>query len=181
MTSRQEEVSEDRSYAPPPEGVWFDVLRKSGLVRPIENRLVRYTGVSMVTWATRVNRGLEYIPTLLLTTIGRRSGDLHDTALGYYVNEGRVVIIGSVGGAAEHPDWYLNLCDHPLVWLTIQRKRYPCDTYTAAGAERDLLWAYVKARIPEYAAYERRATRNQREMPVVVCQPRRAIPGLSPW
>jgi hypothetical protein len=88
---------------PPPEGAWFDVLTKSGLVKPIEHRLVRHTGASMVTWATRVNRGLEYIPTLLLTTVGRRSGHLHDVALGYYVDDGNVVLIGSVGGAAENP------------------------------------------------------------------------------
>jgi deazaflavin-dependent oxidoreductase (nitroreductase family) len=166
---------------PPPEGAWFDVLTKSGLVKPIEHCLVRHTGASMVTWATRVNRGLEYIPTLLLTTVGRRSGHLHDVALGYYVDDGDVVLIGSVGGAAENPDWYRNLCDHPLVWLTINRRRYPCDAYTAAGDERQRLWSHVRSRIPEYEAYERRATVHKREIPVVVCRPRKAIPGLRPW
>lgn len=165
----------------PPEGAWFDVLGKAGLVRPIEHTLVRHTGISMVTWATRVRRQLEYIPTLLLTTVGRRSGDLHDTALGYYVHDGRVLIIGSVGGGPAHPDWYLNLRQHPLVWLTINRRRSPCDTYTATGRQRDELWSYVKTRIPEYEAYERRAARNEREIPVVVCTPRREIPGLRPW
>jgi deazaflavin-dependent oxidoreductase (nitroreductase family) len=157
------------------------VLGKAGLVQPIEHALVRHTGLSMVTWATRVNRGLEYIPTLLLTTVGRRSGALHEVALGYYVHDGRVVLVGSVGGAAEHPDWYHNLCEHPLVWLTVNRRRHACDTHTATGTERAEIWSIITARVPEYAAYERRAEGHDREMPVVVCTPRAAIPGLRPW
>jgi deazaflavin-dependent oxidoreductase (nitroreductase family) len=166
---------------PPAEGAWFDVLGKAGLTPPLERALVRYTGVSLVTWATRVNRGLEYIPTLLLTTVGRQSGELRDKALGYYVDGGRVVIVGSVGGAARHPDWYRNLVDHPLVWLTINRRCHPCDTHTATGEERERIWATIKARIPEYEVYERRSSGHGREMPVVVCTPRRPIPGLRPW
>jgi deazaflavin-dependent oxidoreductase (nitroreductase family) len=166
---------------PPPEGAWFDALRKSGLTTPIEHALVRYTGFSMVTWATRVNRNLEYVPTLLLTTVGRHSGELRDTALGYYVHEGRVVIIGSVGGGARHPDWYRNLQAHPLVWLTINRRCHACDAYTATGTERETIWSYVRERVPEYEAYERRADRHGREMPVVVCTPRHPIAGLRPW
>lgn len=156
-------------------------MGKAGLTTPVENALVRYTGLSLVTWATRVNRGLEYIPTLLLTTVGRTTGDLRDKALGYYVHEGQVIIVGSVGGGAKHPDWYLNLQAHPLVWLTINRRRHACDTHTATGAERDQIWSYIKGRIPEYEVYEQRASGHAREMPVVVCAPRAPIPGLRPW
>jgi deazaflavin-dependent oxidoreductase (nitroreductase family) len=159
----------------------FDVLTKANLVAPIERALVRHVGVSLVTWATRVNRGLEYIPPLLLTTVGRTSGVLRDVALGYYVNGADVVVVGSLGGAARHPDWYLNLQAHPLAWLTIQRRRHACDTRTATGSERDQIWSGIKARVPEYEAYERRATAHGRDIPVVVCTPREPISGLRAW
>jgi deazaflavin-dependent oxidoreductase (nitroreductase family) len=164
---------------PPPEGVWFDVLRNSGLLTPIEHALVRYTGASLVTWRTRCGRGLAYIPTLLLTTVGRRSGALHEVALGYYVHEGRILLCGSLGGAARHPHWYLNLVAHPLAWVTVDRKRVAVDTRTATGDERVELWDFIKTRVPEYAAYERRAA-GQREMPVVVATPRSPV-SLRPW
>lgn len=179
MTDDEQRATERRW--PPPEGAWFDVLSKSGLTQPLERALVRHTGVSLVTWATRVNRGLEYIPTLLLTTVGCRSGALHETALGYYVWQDDVVLVGSLGGAARHPAWYLNLQAHPLAWLTINRRQHACDTRTATGEERAEIWSYIKARIPEYAAYERRAERHGREMPVVRCTPRTPITGLRPW
>jgi deazaflavin-dependent oxidoreductase (nitroreductase family) len=166
---------------PPPEGVWYDVLQKSGLVQPVEHALVRHTGISLVTWATRVNRGLPYIPTLLLTTVGRRSGELRDVALGYYVHERRVILVASLGGAARHPSWYLNLEANPLVWLTINRRRQAFDTDTARGAEREAIWSYVKGRVPGYEAYERRAAGHGRELPVVVCTPRTPMPELQPW
>ena len=162
-------------------GAWFDVLQKSGLADPLERALVRHTGVSMVTIATRVGRGLEYIPTLLLTTVGRTSGALRECALGYYVWEDEVVLVGSVGGSARHPDWYLNLCAHPLVWLTINRKQVACDSKTATGDARDEIWQFIRNRIPEYAVYERRASRAGREIPIVVCTPRRPLTGLKAW
>jgi deazaflavin-dependent oxidoreductase (nitroreductase family) len=170
-----------RRRYPPAEGAFYDVLQKAGIARPLELALVRWTGASLVTWVTRVRRGLEYIPTLLLTTVGRRSGELRSVALGYYVHNDRVIIIGSVGGGASHPAWYQNLQAHPLVWLTINRHEYACDTHTAAGEERSEIWSYVKGRIPEYETYERRATGSGREIPVVVCTPRIPIPGLRPW
>jgi deazaflavin-dependent oxidoreductase (nitroreductase family) len=157
------------------------VLAKADLARPIEHALVRHLGVSMVTWVTRVGRGLEYIPTLLLTTVGRMSGELHNTALGYYVVDDRIVLIASVGGGASDPDWYRNLQTHPLVWVTINRTRAACDATTAHGEERDAIWSYVKGRIPEYEVYERRAGEHGRELPIVICTPRRPIRGLRPW
>jgi deazaflavin-dependent oxidoreductase (nitroreductase family) len=157
------------------------VLSKAGLTTPIDRFLVRHVGVSLVTWATRVNRGLEYIPTLLLTTVGRRSGQLRDVALGYYVHDGRVVVIASSGGSAEHPSWYLNLQENPLVWVTINRRRHACDARTASGHERDAVWSYVKGRVPEYATYETRAGAHGRELPVVICTPRAPVPGLRAW
>jgi hypothetical protein len=66
-----------------PTAIWFQALHAAGLVKPIEVTVLRHTGISMVTWATRAQGGLPYIPTLILTTVGRRSGRLHHTPPGF--------------------------------------------------------------------------------------------------
>ena len=101
-----------------------------------EKELARHLGISSRHLVNLRRRGLPYIPTLLLTTVGRRSGTLRDVALGYYVYEGNAILVASLGGAAHHPVWYLNLLDHPLAWITVNRKQVPVETRTAVGEER---------------------------------------------
>jgi F420H(2)-dependent quinone reductase len=159
---------------PPPQGVWYDILSKSNLLVPLENTILWHTGASLMTYFSRVKVGFAYIPTLLLLTVGRQSGELRRAALGYYVRDGNIIICGSLGGAAQHPDWYVNLQDHPLAWVRVNRETVAVDTRTATGAERKELWEWIKSMIPEYEAYERRAA-GTREIPVVVCTPRRPV------
>jgi hypothetical protein len=49
------------------------------------------------------------VPTLLLTTKGRRSGQARRTPLIYGERDGSYVIVASLGGAPKHPLWYENL------------------------------------------------------------------------
>ena len=66
--------------------------------------------------------GHEWQPgvyTLLLTTTGRRSGTARTTPLIYGEHDGAYVIVASKGGADDHPDWYLNLVDHPEVQVQV--------------------------------------------------------------
>jgi len=55
------------------------------------------------------------VPCLLLTTIGRRSGEKHTSPLFYTTAGDAYVIIGSKGGADTQPGWYLNLRANPIV------------------------------------------------------------------
>jgi deazaflavin-dependent oxidoreductase (nitroreductase family) len=58
---------------------------------------------------------VERRPPLLLTTRGRRSGQLRRTALIYGRDGERYLVVASKGGAATHPLWYLNLFARPAV------------------------------------------------------------------
>src|SRR5438105_4414464 len=54
--------------------------------------------------------------TLLLTTVGRKSGKEHTTPLIYTLDDhGNPIVVASKGGTPEHPDWYLNLVANPHV------------------------------------------------------------------
>lgn len=55
------------------------------------------------------------VPTLLLTTRGRRTGKLRRTALIYGRDGDAYVVVASRGGARHHPQWYLNLAPDPEV------------------------------------------------------------------
>src|SRR5262245_25481565 len=48
------------------------------------------------------------LPCLLLTTIGRRSGEKRTSPLIYGTARDAYIVIGSKGGADTQPKWYLN-------------------------------------------------------------------------
>ncbi len=107
-------------------------------------------------------------PTLLLTTRGRRSGTLRRTALIYGEDgEGRYVLVASKGGAPEHPSWYLNLVEHPEVWLQVGAERFAARARAATAEERPRLWRLMASIWPPYDDYRRK---TEREIPVVIAE-----------
>src|SRR5262245_15805446 len=65
------------------------------------------------------------VPCLLLTTRGRRSGEKRTSSLIYGTAGAAYVVIGSKGGAATQPKWYLNLRANPAVEVQVARERFP--------------------------------------------------------
>lgn len=104
-------------------------------------------------------------PTLLLTTLGRRSGTRRRTPLIYGRAGDSYVIVGSNGGSGSHPAWYLNLTAEPAVTVQVLADVFEATARTAGGAERDELWAMMVGVFPTYAQYRRGTAR---EIPVVV-------------
>ena len=106
-------------------------------------------------------------PALLLTTIGRRSGQPIITPLIYGEAGGAYVVIASKGGAPTHPHWYLNLDANPEVDVQIRTERFKARARTAAGAERAELWDLMLTIYPTYTELQ---GRTAREIPVVVLE-----------
>ena len=105
---------------------------------------------------------------LLLTTRGRRSGKLRRTALIYGRHDDAYVVVGSNGGSAKHPLWYLNLLANPVVDLQVGANTFAAQARTADGAERQELWSMMTKVFPPYAGFQKR---TKREIPVVVIEP----------
>ncbi len=107
---------------------------------------------------------------LLLTTIGRRSGEKRTTPLIHRVDDGRWVIIASKGGAPDDPDWYKNILADPE-GVTIQDRGevVPVRARTASGEERERLWSLMTESWPAYDDYQRKTSR---QIPVVVLERR---------
>ncbi|MGI8513959.1 MAG: nitroreductase family deazaflavin-dependent oxidoreductase [Acidimicrobiia bacterium] len=116
------------------------------------------------------------VPTLLLTTRGRKTGNLRRTALIYGRNGASYVVVGSVGGAAHHPNWYLNLTADSNVEVQVGSEVMPGLARTADESERQRLWPQMAEIWPDYANYQKK---TDREIPIVIIDPSSSGPTDS--
>jgi deazaflavin-dependent oxidoreductase (nitroreductase family) len=136
----------------------------------IQNHLARYIatdGADGYLWDASLGGGTGMIPTLLLTTVGRKSGRELTMPLIFGQSGKDYVVIASKGGAPAHPAWYLNLEADPTVRVQVKADKFMARARTAAGAERAGLWSKMVA---IYAPYEVYQTKTERQIPVVVLE-----------
>ena len=113
-------------------------------------------------------RGAEI---LLLSTLGRSSGDQHTTPLIHRVDGERWVIVASKGGAPDDPGWFKNLTAEPNASIQVLDEEIPVRASVAEGAERERLWSLMTEVWPAYDEYQQR---TNREIPVVILERRPA-------
>ncbi len=116
---------------------------------PITTRIDRYlyprTGGRLTsTWPAN-------IPTLLLTTTGRRSGQPRVFPLFYQRDGRRVYLVTSIRG-----DWYRNLLANPVASVQLGRRTYQGRGQLLAEEERRAMWPRFAAMWPAYDDYQRR-------------------------
>ncbi len=109
------------------------------------------------------------LPIIVLTTRGRESGKVRKTPLMRVEHAGEYALIGSVGGAPQHPSWYRNLKASPSA--TLQDGPQPFDVFVREldGDERSVWWDRAGAAYPPYAEYQ---ARTDRVIPVLLAQRR---------
>ena len=107
------------------------------------------------------------VPSLLLTTVGRRSGRRTTMPLFYGTTTNGYVVIGSKGGSDTHPAWHLNLLADPNAEVQVGAGRHAVRARLAEGRERADLWKQMVAVYPPYTRYQ---AATQREIPVVVLE-----------
>ncbi|MFC7550199.1 nitroreductase family deazaflavin-dependent oxidoreductase [Plantactinospora sp. GCM10030261] len=100
---------------------------------------------------------LGLIPSLILTTTGRRSGKPRSNPLLYVPDGDAYIVVGSNWGQAHQPAWALNLLADPAATVTAKGVVVPVRARVATGAERDRLWRKLVAEWPPYETYVRRA------------------------
>lgn len=111
------------------------------------------------------------IPTLLLTTRGRKSGKLRRTALIYGEADGNYLIVASNGGADHHPLWYLNLAANPAVEIQVGAEKLHGRARTANAEEKPRLWQIMSKIFPTYDSYQQKAGKVGRDIPLVIVEP----------
>jgi deazaflavin-dependent oxidoreductase (nitroreductase family) len=108
------------------------------------------------------------VPTLLLTTTGRRTGQPRTSALIFGRDGDDYLVVASLGGAPRHPKWYLNLTANPTAEIQVRGDRIAVTARTASDAEKPRLWRIMTGLWPNYDVYQ---TRTDRVIPVVVLTP----------
>ncbi len=107
------------------------------------------------------------VPTLLLTTVGRKSGIKRRTALIYVEHDGDYLIVASNGGA-ETPQWCRNLEVDPAVEIQLMDRVFPATAQVLDAGARAAAWPLVTKVWPAYDSYQAKATR---EIPVIALRP----------
>ncbi len=113
-----------------------------------------------------------WIPSLLLHTVGAKTGQPRTAALTYARDGDNYLIVASKGGDPRAPGWYHNLRAHPDVEINVGRKRFGVTARSVlpGDAEYDRLWQTVnKNNGNRYTAYQKKTSRP---IPVVVLAPR---------
>lgn len=104
--------------------------------------------------------------------VGRRSGQPRSTLLTAPICEDdRIVLVASKGGHPQHPDWYRNLVAHPDAEVVVDGERRPVRARTATTEEKQQLWPQI---VKAYRGYESYQRSTDRDIPVVILEPRSA-------
>lgn len=119
-------------------------------------------------WDSTSAGGPGKLPTLLLTTVGRKSSKESVMPLLYGKVDGSYAIIASKGGAPKHPGWYHNLKAQATVTVQIASDVFEARTRMAEGTEREAIWAQMSEMYPPFNDYQAKA---DRKIPVIVLEP----------
>lgn len=106
------------------------------------------------------------VPLVLLTTVGSKTGRERTSVLGGFEEpDGSWLVVGSKGGSATHPSWFINLAKKPdQVWLEVGRRKFKVRPELLDGDEYEAAYARVVNDSRQYAGY-RKVT--DRRIPIV--------------
>lgn len=148
----------------------MDVMRLADRSWPVLQRMT--AGHTLVYRATggRIGHRLPGLPQmLLLDHVGAKSGTRRTIPL-LYLEDGRdVVIVASTGGHPRNPGWYHNLLANADTTVQIGRERRAVRARVADAGERARLWPKAVALYGSYRDYQER---TEREIPLVILEPR---------
>jgi deazaflavin-dependent oxidoreductase (nitroreductase family) len=110
------------------------------------------------------------MPVVIVTMRGKKSGTVRKIALMRVEHDGEYALVGSKGGAPEHPVWYHNLKAHPdEVLVQDGPEPFEARVREVTGDERAAWWERAVAAFPPYAEYQQK---TDRQIPVFVASPK---------
>src|SRR5690242_2857403 len=102
------------------------------------------------------------MPSLVLTTIGHKSGEPRAVPLATVPDGDTFLVVGSNFGRPQHPAWTNNLLQHPEASVDYGRRTFPVVGTMLTDEEKADVWPRLTARWPSYDRYEARSHRNIR-------------------
>ena len=111
---------------------------------------------------------------LVLTTRGRRSGQLRTVVIQVFPDGNDLIVVAANSGMPRPPAWYLNLRDHPTARVEFDGRTMAVRAEELSAAEATSAWPRVLSTAPDYARYRRRTDREIALLRLVV------LPDVAP-
>jgi deazaflavin-dependent oxidoreductase (nitroreductase family) len=111
---------------------------------------------------------IDGLDIMLLTTIGKKSGEERVVPLPFFRDGKRYVLIASFGGNDKNPAWLSNLSANPDVRIQVGPRRMKARAQVAESTERERIWSEITRAYPRYLAYQ---GKTERKIPIVVLEP----------
>jgi len=118
-----------------------------------------------VSWVSqgRVQLSALLVPSLMLRTVGAKSGEPREVPLMYTPDgRGRAIVAGTNFAGSRHPAWTANLLAHPRAEITVRGRTLAVRATLIPESERDAAWATIEHQWPGYRNYERESGRTVR-------------------
>jgi F420H(2)-dependent quinone reductase len=110
-----------------------------------------------------------FAPSLLLDHVGAKSGQKRTSPLVYGEDGENLILVASKGGYPKNPAWFHNLMANPDTTAQVGSHRRAVHARVASAKERERLWPLM---VGVYGGYEDYRRRTEREIPLVVLEPR---------
>ncbi|GAA4004302.1 nitroreductase family deazaflavin-dependent oxidoreductase [Allokutzneria multivorans] len=141
---------------------WFSDLGRA--VVPVDLAVQRRTKGKISLLA------LLGLPSMLLTTTGRKSGQPREVPLLHVPHPRGFIVTASNWGGEKHPAWSANLIANPDARALVRAKPVALRAELAEGELREQLWAQIIQHWPAYDTYAERA--GSRRIRVFLLTPR---------
>ncbi len=103
--------------------------------------------------------GPSGLPTLLLTCVGRKSGEKRVTPLVFMQHGKDMIVVGSLAGYGTHPAWVLNLNAKPDCWVQLDAKKTTAVARDTTDQEREALWPKLTEMFPPWGFFQKQTDR----------------------
>jgi deazaflavin-dependent oxidoreductase (nitroreductase family) len=116
----------------------------------------------------RVGSQLGTQTILVLTTVGRKSGQLRSIPIAYFFHEGKYLVVESNWGKDNHADWYFNLQKNPQASIDVKGETIKVNARFAEDEEYRRLWEYLTKKHKPYLEYQKM---TERKIPIAIFEP----------
>ena len=102
---------------------------------------------------------------LILSTTGRKSGEVRAVPISYFRDGGRYFIVASNWAQEKNAAWYFNLKANPRATLEVNGETIHVNAHEAEGEEYTRLWSSAATKYPMYENYQKSV---ERRIPIMV-------------